>query len=209
MTRQRMGEYSDIGQGTMVHVQIEPIDSDIATVSHNQIEESIQESAEVQNKETPAVIAKPNDSFWSIAQRVYDDGRYFRALYEFNRIGDGFYRIEPGTRILTPSIEQLREMHPKLCPGFVKQGNQHDQSGQDGDQVSTSADRGVDQAPTYTTRSNDTLFEIAKQQLGQASRYLELIKLNVAILPDNVTASTLLSADIELSLPYHDNETNH
>jgi nucleoid-associated protein YgaU len=54
----------------------------------------------------------------------------------------------------------------------------------------------------YTTLAGDSLFEISRQQLGQASRYLELLELNRSQLPPGVNHLTRLPAGIELNLPH-------
>ena len=53
----------------------------------------------------------------------------------------------------------------------------------------------------YETRAGDTLFGIARQQLGQASRYVDLMKLNEFRLESNMTHETELSPGIKLLLP--------
>ena len=57
------------------------------------------------------------DSFWRIAERVYGDPRYYRALFEHNRNWIAYPdQIEQGFRVMTPSEEELRRRFPKLCP---------------------------------------------------------------------------------------------
>jgi hypothetical protein len=53
----------------------------------------------------------------------------------------------------------------------------------------------------YTTRSGDTLFDIARDQLGQASRYLELLQRNADRLPSDTGHATRLPEGIKLLLP--------
>ena len=53
----------------------------------------------------------------------------------------------------------------------------------------------------YQTIEGDTLFDIARSKLGQASRYLEILELNRDILPKNITHMAVLKTGIELELP--------
>ena len=113
------------------------------------------------------------EGFWLVAQRIYGDGRFFDALYQANRKRvKSFNEVPAGTEILTPSINELRQRYPYLCPRKV-----------------------------YKTKKGETLFEIASEQLGQASRYVEILKLNYARLPKGVKQDTPLQADIQLELP--------
>ncbi len=68
---------------------------------------------------------------------------------------------------------------------------------------SVSADhlREIVDSNSYRTCEGDTLFRIAAEQLGQASRYTELIQLNRSVLPTDVRASSPLQADVTLRLP--------
>jgi nucleoid-associated protein YgaU len=146
-------------------------------------------------------VAQTGDSFWIIAQKVYGDGRFFKALYACNRhnVRD-FNSILSGTRIETPSREELIRLWPNDCPPDVVAA-----------QHSTDAEnlrfRGPPQNPVntrssiYRTRSGDTLFGIAREQLSQASRYLEIKELNRQRLDTDVNHLTPLPEGIELLLP--------
>ena len=121
------------------------------------------------------------DSFWSIAQQLYDDGRLFRALFEHNRTRvTGFDSLTEGTKLVTPSSETLRSLYPDLCPRDLA------------DEKS---------ANEYRTFEGDTLFNIARQTTGQASRYLEILKLNRDRLPKNINHLSRLPAGLSLQLP--------
>ena len=128
-------------------------------------------------------IVKSGDSLWTIATEFYDDGRYFRALRRHNRHlieenGD----LKPGIQIAVPDIDDIQRNYAKLCP------------------VDKLENR-IQSSRHYVTVSGDTLFGIARQEIGQASRYLEIFELNRKRLPSRIGHLTRLPADIELILP--------
>ncbi|MDG2014153.1 MAG: hypothetical protein P8J33_11645, partial [Pirellulaceae bacterium] len=118
-------------------------------------------------------LVEQGEGFWLVAQRVYGDGRYFDALFQANRKRvKSFNEVAEGTEILTPSTNELRKRWPYLCPRKV-----------------------------FKTSGGETLFDIASEQLGQASRYVEILKLNRSRLPKSTTQATPLKAGISLELP--------
>ncbi len=134
-----------------------------------------------------SVLSQELDSFWLIAQRVYGDGRYFNALYEYNRRHvPSFNEIPTGTRISTPPVEQLHQRWPRLCP----------QDAVIADQPAAST-----AAPVHVTEQGETLFGIARDQLGQASRYLEILELNRDHLSADTGHGTELPAGVKIKLP--------
>ena len=135
-----------------------------------------------------SVVSQELDSFWLIAQRVYGDGRYFNALYEFNRDQvESFNDIPAGTRISTPPVDQLRQRWPDLCPRETFA-------------VTTPVET-VNDPDGYTTEPGDTLFEIARNELGQASRYLEILDLNRDRLAPGTGHETALPPGTRIRLP--------
>ncbi len=135
----------------------------------------------------------PNESLWAVAQKQYGDGQYFRALAAYN----GFNKTtsaQPtiGSEIRLPSLERLRAEFPALMP------NELGPSGTGDPDVHND----LLAAKTYVTAVNETLFGIARDQLGQASRYVEIIELNANQLPDGVTSNTKLPAGVRLVLTH-------
>jgi nucleoid-associated protein YgaU len=146
------------------------------TISTNETEQ--------ENPRKHLVLA--GESFWSIAQSHYDDGRFFRALYEYNKqLVGSFENLVPGSTLATPPKTELARLWPELCPEV-----------KDSELVSTNIEDRI-----YVTRQGDTLFEIARQRLEQASRYLEIQQLNQTRLPDGINHLTPLPAGIQLVLP--------
>lgn len=60
-------------------------------------------------------VIRPNDSFWTISQRVYGTGRYFQALFEHNRrLCPQPDHLPPGVTIETPPMHVLEKNYPDL-----------------------------------------------------------------------------------------------
>ncbi|MFK7767999.1 MAG: LysM peptidoglycan-binding domain-containing protein [Mariniblastus sp.] len=124
------------------------------------------------------------DSFWSIAEGIYQDGRYFRALYKYNEpTVPNFDELVEGVVIGTPAKQDLISLWPDLCPKP--------------DSKLTTAGP----SRTYLTRAGDTLFNIAREELGQASRFAEVFSLNQKLFRTQPTATTGLPAGVRLVLP--------
>jgi nucleoid-associated protein YgaU len=128
----------------------------------------------------------PDESLWALSMRVYGDGRYFAALWEENRSRgreDGTFAAD--TTVACPSPETLKARWPAACAALGT-----------GDPAPTE-----DAANCYVTRSGDTLFEIARNVLGQASRFGELTELNRHQLGESVGHLDPLPAGLRLVLP--------
>jgi nucleoid-associated protein YgaU len=126
-------------------------------------------------QDKPYVVA-PDDSFWSISEKAYGNGAYYRALFQYNR--DRYPNaddVRPGSVLDIPPLEVLKKQFPDLVA--------------DGNPV---AAKPVPQPPvatgaaTYVVQEGDTLFEIARKQLGKASRWTEVYELNRAVLGENL-----------------------
>lgn len=144
-------------------------------------------SAETKEDEDVLVQVKAGESLWTLAQRHYGDGRLFRALAAYNQLDQSTSgRPEDDGTLRLPTPQKLRAAFPHLMP------NSSVMNRQDGPMRSN--------GPTYFTQPGDTLFDIARDHLGQASRYVELISLNCEVLPANVTASSKLPSGIRLRL---------
>ncbi len=136
-------------------------------------------------------IVRDGESYWSIAQSVYGDGRYFRALHKYNSTAIRSSKLTTGMKVSTPLQADLQKLFPDLCP---RPDSIHSIN-------STSAEQGV-----YVTQGGETLFEIAGQRLGQASRYLEIMRLNEVSLGSAVTHATPLREGLRLVMPKEPHE---
>lgn len=63
-----------------------------------------------------AHVTAPGDSWWAIAERAYGDGRYYKALYAWNRQVDPGVSLVPGTRLEIPPVGRLEGAWPRLVP---------------------------------------------------------------------------------------------
>jgi 5'-nucleotidase len=61
-------------------------------------------------------VAQPGDTWWSLAERAYGDGRLDRALYAWNRARDPRITLAPGTPLQLPPLADLTATWPHLLP---------------------------------------------------------------------------------------------
>jgi 5'-nucleotidase len=61
-------------------------------------------------------VAQPGDTWWSLAERAYGDGRLYRALYAWNRTRDPRIALAPGTPLQLPPLADLAATWPQLMP---------------------------------------------------------------------------------------------
>ena len=138
-------------------------------------------------------VVRANDNYWTISQRLYGTGAYFRALAEHNRqrIPDE-NRLTPGDSIAAPSTADLERSYPSLCPRSDSRT-----AGQERPLVSTASAHGSGPR-TYVVQEGDNLFNIAKYELHSASRWSEIYDLNRDLLGANVDR---LTPGMRLTLP--------
>lgn len=133
---------------------------------------------------------EPNDNFWTISEKVYGTGNYYQALQEHNRgkhpRGD---LLKTGDVLSVPSVETLSLKYPALCPkaGRVTPARPS---------ASLSSQRRGGR--TYVVEQGDTLFDIARFELGKATRWAEIYELNKDVIGSDFDH---LSPGTELVLP--------
>ncbi|MGA2033879.1 MAG: LysM domain-containing protein [Thermoguttaceae bacterium] len=140
---------------------------------------------------------QPNDNFWTISQRVYGSGAYFRALAKHNRgkVGNPD-RLRVGEMILAPAVAQLEQAYPDLCP---KLSHREAARGRAMSVSATAASYGGGRA--YVVQEGDTLFDIARHELGKASRWAEIYEMNREALGKDFD---YLTPGMQLTLPAKD-----
>ena len=137
-------------------------------------------------------VVSPGDSWWSIAERAYGDGRLYKPLFAWNRAIDPRVTLAAGTRLEVPPMNALATAHGALLPPDAALVA----SPPDAAVLQTSAVAPVASAGhTVVVREGDTLISIAREQLGASSRWRELYEANRATLgssPGPLTAGTQL-----------------
>jgi 5'-nucleotidase len=63
-----------------------------------------------------AYVTRAGDSWWSLAERAYGDGRLYRALFAWNRAIEPRVSLVPGTPLEIPPLDRLRVAWPALTP---------------------------------------------------------------------------------------------
>jgi len=115
----------------------------------------------------------PNDNLWTISQKVYGTGGFFKALAEHNRKKyPDPNDLQVGDVIDTPDAALLRQNYPVLCPkerpraaaGYYREAAL---------QSAKTAGREI-----YVVQEGDTLFRIAKSRWGDQTRAWEILQLN-------------------------------
>lgn len=139
-----------------------------------------QSAAYVDAGGTSSIDIQPGDSFWLISERAYGSGAYFKALYRFHEASIAEPdRLPAGQRLEIPSVETLRELFPEDVPN---------------DTSSTEVAR----LRPYRTKRGDTALSVAQSQLGDASRWTEVFRLNQRAV---ASPDALLPEHYELKLP--------
>ncbi len=165
----------------------------IKTHSSNLITTEISESDKPQPVETQSALqtykTKPGDTYWSVSEIAYQDGRYFRALFRHNRSSYPDYKLVSGLELKTPTKRELEKQWPADCPTV----SEADASPKPGNSVETNA--------YHVTSRGETLFEIARQKLNQASRFAEIYQLNQNSLESDVRPDSPLPDGLKLILP--------
>lgn len=139
---------------------------------------------------------EPNDSYWTISEKTYGTGAYYKALAELNRgKSDSENRLLPGAIVSTPSVTELEKSYPDLCPKAGRREAIQSRNSMVSTRQSYRSGR------TYTVAEGDTLFNIARYELGKASRWAEIYDLNREALGKDFN---YLTPGMKLTLP--DNE---
>ena len=115
---------------------------------------------------------QPNESFYVIAERLYGTPAYYQALMEHNRRQYPSGRLKPGDVILAPSAEELTKSYPALCPRPDRREEIERRS-----TLVSSPGRGRG-GRVYVVQEGDTLYDIARYELGKARRWAEIYELN-------------------------------
>ena len=147
------------------------------------------------NRAEATYTVQPNDNYWLISKKLYGTGAYFKALFEHNR--DRFpraNRLRVGDVIRTPPMEVLQQTYPKLSPRATGTSSPVGASRR-GSPISRGP---LDGGRSYLVQEGDTLYDIARYELGDANRWHEIRQLNRDVLGNDADR---LRSGIELRLP--------
>ncbi len=134
---------------------------------------------------------QPNDSFWKISEKLYGTGAYFRALAEHNHKKVANQNsLQVGQIIATPDVAELEQKYPAYCPKpehrYVARHH------------TTSLRVGRQGEASYTVAEGDSLYRIARYELGDASRWYEIYQINREVIGESYNH---LRPGTELILP--------
>ncbi len=143
------------------------------------VEEPMIEQAVVPNRPANGkYIVMPNDNYSAIAKKVYGNAGYFKALAEYNRgTHPRIHSLQVGDEVLTPELTVLRDKFGSLCPKV--------RTPADPNQLSTLVST-TGPTKVYVVEEGDTIYDIAKFELGKASRWAEIIALNRDVLGSDI-----------------------
>lgn len=134
----------------------------------------------------------PNENYWVVSERAYGTGGYFKALAAYNEERHPNPEdLRYGDEIAVPQRAELEQMFPELCP----------KAGRRPSTQTVAAAAAVSTAPAdrvYVVEEGDTLFDIARYELGKASRWAELYELNRDAIGDDID---FLAPGTQLILP--------
>jgi nucleoid-associated protein YgaU len=123
---------------------------------------------------------QPGDTLWSISEKVYGTGGYFKALGARNRSSlPRSDKLTVGTQIAVPPTAELERDFASLCPKQRKSALVRPKSAPP---AGTQRRNGSD---VYIVNEGDTLFDIARYELGKASRWAEIYDLNRDVLGED------------------------
>jgi nucleoid-associated protein YgaU len=138
-------------------------------------------------------VVQPNDNYWTISQRLYGTDAYFQALAEHNRskfpIAD---KLQAGDVIAAPTAAELERLYPQLCRTPA-----HREAFDTRARTAGASTRGSG-AKVYVVQEGDTLYDIARYELGKPSRWGEIYELNKDVLGKQFD---YLSPGMQLALP--------
>ena len=125
------------------------------------------------NATTASTKSNPTTAIGRFPRRSTARARISRRLAEHNRRHSGGEdRLKPGDLISTPPVAQLEKSYPDLCPKPSRREVLQSR------ESTVSTRHSYRSGRTYTVAEGDTLFNIARYELGKASRWAEIYDLN-------------------------------
>jgi nucleoid-associated protein YgaU len=138
-------------------------------------------------------VVQPNDTLWSISEKVYGTGGYFKAIAAHNRSSlPRSDQLSVGMRVAVPPAQELEQKYPSLCPKQRHSALVRPRAG------GVAPARHAAGGDVYVVEEGDTLFDIARYELGKATRWAEIYELNRDKLGEDFD---YLQPGLELRLP--------
>ena len=155
--------------------------------------------------------AQTGDTFATLSQKFYSDGKYAQALQQYNFDRTGLDAIRSGSTVRVPPVRVLERKHPAAIPGFTpttavavnpanpKPVNRSAAMGLPqsvGDPGNFPSPR-PDMGSEYTVRNAPkTLRDIAKETMGTSDKWNLIFRLNRWVNPDEP-----IPVDTKLRMP--------
>lgn len=167
-------------------------------------------------------VSVAGDTPASIAERLYGDARYAAALMAYNGVEIApAVAVNAGGEVLVPQLVDLRRAFGRLIPesanaaadGLAVDGSAANRdvpriaSVPSGVGLADEPSRGVEDAPArrdavatriYVVGRGETVYDIARKELGRVSRWRDIVELNGEQLGGDVDA---VSPGMKLRLP--------
>jgi LysM repeat protein len=160
------------------------------TAQKTVIKETQAVSQSLSNADAEVITVSEQDTLWELATKIYGDGRLFAAVHEANKDKlTGQAKLATGLKLRFPAKAQLLREFRAFIPQDIL------------DASATPSNSDSSNRREYTTRNGDTLFSIAREELGQASRYVEILELNSTQLSKSIRHGDELAAGLMLELP--------
>ena len=141
-------------------------------------------------------VVQPNDNYWAISQKLYGTGAYFKALAHHNRAKvPAPDRLRLGDEILAPTATALYEAYPDLCPKPAHREARERRT------LAGGTHAPIDGGRVYVVQEGDNLFNIARYELGKATRWTEIVTLNKDRLGTSLNDLNYLTPGMKLLLP--------
>lgn len=187
-------------------VSLPAADSDgETTAAHPAVPERVSYSQADIRSAARMVVLQPGEGLPDIARRLYGSPDWSLPLLQFNRkraSTDGEFAA--GTRILVLPKPMLRFLYPRFSPQEPGQATTEspDRSGVQPVQFQQSLPNAAEpRTMYYQTRGGETIFGLAGEYLGQASRYTELMKRNQQVLNGKWGHADPLPAGLKIQFP--------
>jgi nucleoid-associated protein YgaU len=122
-------------------------------------------------------VFQPKDNYWSISEKLFGTGQYYQALAQHNaKKYPSEDKLRAGDVILAPAATELERLYPKLCPSPARRNTPENAP------RTASVPSRPSGGRVYVVQEGDTVYDIARRELGKPLRWPEIYDLNTDIL---------------------------